>query len=128
MTETKVTETTKAQIAGRVERVDLTGTTPPSIPELFDLSANPADIGPPTARNLSFTPKSGSVGLIQDLPWGLVASITGQYVERAPKPAEARSAGEREQAPARRGGDLDYSLVVGVGELRVTLPAERRGE
>ena len=60
---------------------------------MFDLAANPGDIGPPTARNLSFTPKSASIGLIQDLPWGLVASITGQYVERAPKPAELFSRG-----------------------------------
>ena len=85
--ELKFTETTKAQIAGRIERVNLTGTTPSFIPELFDLAANPGDIGPPTARNLHFTPKSTSIGLIQELPWGLVASITGQYVERAPKPA-----------------------------------------
>ncbi|MDB5578820.1 MAG: TonB-dependent receptor [Bradyrhizobium sp.] len=91
--ELKFTDTTKAQIAGRIERVNLSGTTPAFIPELFDLAANPGDIGPPTARNLSFTPKSASIGLIQNLPAGLVASITGQYVERAPKPAELFSRG-----------------------------------
>ncbi len=91
--ELKFTETTKAQIAGRIERVNLTGTTPAFIPELFVLAANPGDIGPPTPRNLSFKPRSGSIGLIQNLPWGLVASITGQYVERAPKPAELFSRG-----------------------------------
>ena len=36
--ELKFTETTKAQIAGRIERVNLTGTTPAFIPELFDLA------------------------------------------------------------------------------------------
>jgi iron complex outermembrane receptor protein len=91
--ELKFTEATKAQIAGRIERANLTATMPAFIPELFDLAANPAGIGPATARNLSFTPKSASVGLIQDLPWGLSASITGQYVERAPKPAELFSRG-----------------------------------
>jgi iron complex outermembrane receptor protein len=91
--ELKFTESTRAQIAGRVERVNLTGTTPAFIAELFDLAANPFDIGPPTARNLSFTPKSASISLIQNLPAGLVASITGQYVERAPKPAELFSRG-----------------------------------
>ncbi len=91
--ELKFSETTKAQIAGRIERVNLTGTTPGLIPEMFDLAANPADIGPATARNLSFTPKSASIGLIRNLPAGLVASITGQYVERAPKPAELFSRG-----------------------------------
>ena len=94
--EFKFTETTKAQIAGRIEHVNLSGTTPAFIPELFDLNANPADIGPPTARNLSFTPKSASIGLIQNLPGELVASITAQYVERAPKPAELFSRGAHE--------------------------------
>jgi iron complex outermembrane recepter protein len=46
-----------------------------------------------TKRNPSYTPKSGSVGLIQNLPGNLVASITAQYVERAPKPAELFSRG-----------------------------------
>jgi iron complex outermembrane recepter protein len=48
------------------------------------------DVNPQTsiARNLNFTPKSGSVGLLQNLPYDLVGSITAQYVERAPKPAE----------------------------------------
>ena len=41
----------------------------------------------------SYTPKSASVGLIQNLPWDLVGSITAQYVERAPKPAELFSGG-----------------------------------
>jgi iron complex outermembrane receptor protein len=91
--EFKFSSTTKAQLAGRIERVDLTGTTPASIPELFDLNANPAAVGPATARNLSFVPKSVSAGLIQNLPWDLVGSITAQYVERAPKPAELFSRG-----------------------------------
>jgi iron complex outermembrane recepter protein len=91
--EFKFSETTKAQIAGRIEHVSLSGTTPSFIPELFDLNANPGDIGPPIARNLSFTPKSASIGLIQNLPGQLVASITAQYVERAPKPAELFSRG-----------------------------------
>jgi iron complex outermembrane receptor protein len=45
------------------------------------------------ARNPHYTPKSGSVGLIQNLPYDLVGSITAQYVERAPKPAELFSRG-----------------------------------
>jgi iron complex outermembrane recepter protein len=44
-------------------------------------------------RNPSYTPKSGSIGLIQNLPGDLVGSITAQYVERAPKPAELFSRG-----------------------------------
>ncbi|WP_426534157.1 TonB-dependent receptor [Bradyrhizobium sp. McL0615] len=91
--ELKFTDTTKAQIAGRIEHVSLSGTTPAFIPDLFDLNVDPAAIGPPTARNLNFTPKSASIGMIQNLPGQLVASITAQYVERAPKPAELFSRG-----------------------------------
>ena len=91
--ELKFSETTKAQIAGRIERVNLSGTTPAFIPDVFDLTVDPAAIGPATPRNLHFTPKSASVGLIQNLPYDLVASVTAQYVERAPKPAELFSRG-----------------------------------
>lgn len=83
--EFKFSPATKAQIAGRVERVDLSGTG-----RMFDdvtgfIGSTPA--------SPSFTPKSASVGLIQNLPWDLVGSITGQYVERAPRPAELFSGG-----------------------------------
>jgi len=91
--EFKFTDSTKAQVAGRIEHVSLSGTTPAFIPELFDLNVDPAAIGPATPRNLNFTPKSASIGLIQNLPGQLVASITAQYVERAPKPAELFSRG-----------------------------------
>ena len=51
----------------------------------------PADFCPTAAnwsryRATEFTPKARA-GVIK-LPWDLVASLTGQYVERAPKPAE----------------------------------------
>ena len=87
--EFKFSDTTKAQIAGRIEHVDLSGTTP-------DFPADFLPNGDPQfgiARNRSFTPASGSVGLIQNLPYDLVASVTGQYIERAPKPAELFSRG-----------------------------------
>ncbi len=82
---------TKAQIAGRIEHVNLSGTTPSIIPDTF---ADTTAIGAQTLRNLDFSPKSASVGLIQNLPWyGLVGSVTGQYTERAPRPAELFSRG-----------------------------------
>ncbi|MCA6106441.1 TonB-dependent receptor [Bradyrhizobium cenepequi] len=87
--EFKFSETTKAQIAGRIEHVELHGSTP-DFPADFLPDGNPQFS---TARNPSFTPKSGSIGLIQDLPYDLVGSITAQYVERAPKPAELFSRG-----------------------------------
>jgi iron complex outermembrane receptor protein len=124
--ELKFTDSTKAQIAGRVEHVSLSGTMPAFIPELFDLNANPGDIGPSTARNLSFTPKSASIGLIQNLPGELVASITAQYVERAPKPAELFSRGVHESTVTFDIGNPNLSMEtaqsVEIGLRRATGP------
>jgi len=94
--EFRFSDVTKAQIAGRIEHVDLSGMTPSFIPEIFDIAADPASVGAATQRDLSFAPKSVSAGLIQNLPGNLVASITAQYVERAPKPAELFSRGPHE--------------------------------
>ena len=58
--EFKFSETTKAQIAGRIEHANLSGTTPAFIPDVFDVNADPTAIGPATQRNLNFTPKSAS--------------------------------------------------------------------
>jgi iron complex outermembrane receptor protein len=87
--ELKFTDSTKAQIAGRIEHVDLHGSMP-DFPADFLPDGNPQVS---IARNPSYTPKSGSIGLIQNLPGDLVGSITAQYVERAPKPAELFSRG-----------------------------------
>jgi iron complex outermembrane receptor protein len=87
--EFQFTPATKAQIAGRIEHVDLFGSTP-DFPADFLPDGNPQTS---IARNLHFTPKSGSIGLLQNLPGDLVGSITAQYVERAPKPAELFSRG-----------------------------------
>lgn len=82
--EFRFTNTTRMQLAGRIEHADLSG-----IGREFDgigtLTAAPA--------SLSYTPKSLSLGLIRNLPLDLVASLTAQYVERAPKPAELFSGG-----------------------------------
>ncbi|MGY4508763.1 TonB-dependent receptor [Bradyrhizobium sp. USDA 3650] len=87
--EFKFTDATRAQIAGRIEHVELHGTTPDFPADFLPDGTPQAGIG----RNPSFTPKSGSIGLLQDLPGGMVGSITAQYVERAPKAAELFSRG-----------------------------------
>jgi iron complex outermembrane receptor protein len=87
--EFKFSDSTKAQIAGRIEQVDLHGSMP-NFPADFLPDGNPQFS---IARDPSYTPKSGSVGLIENLPHDLVGSITAQYVERAPKPAELFSRG-----------------------------------
>ncbi|MFZ5733012.1 MAG: TonB-dependent receptor [Pseudomonadota bacterium] len=90
--EFKFSDTTKAQIAGRVENVSLRGGAPD-----FPADFLPDGIDRPNiARNRDFTPMSASAGLIQSLGWDLTASLTAQYVERAPKPAELFSRGAHE--------------------------------
>ncbi|MGO4711110.1 TonB-dependent receptor [Bradyrhizobium sp. 2TAF24] len=87
--EFRFSDTTKAQVAGRIEHVSLSGMTPD-----FPADFIPDGIDRPTVqRNPNYTPKSVSIGLIQNLPWDLVASLTAQYTERAPKPAELFSRG-----------------------------------
>jgi iron complex outermembrane receptor protein len=81
--EFQFSETLKAQAAGRIESVNLKG----SVPDILTGGLNPI------ARDLTFTPKSTSFGVIQSFPWDLVGSVTAQYVERSPKPAELFSRG-----------------------------------
>src|SRR5712671_2932904 len=111
--EFKFSESTKAQIAGRIEHVDLHGSMP-NFPPDFLPDGNPQVSN---ARNPSYTPKSGSVGLLQNLPWDLVGSITAQYVERAPKPAELFS----------RGGH-DATATFDIGNPNLTLETAKSVE
>jgi iron complex outermembrane receptor protein len=84
--ELKFTDWFKMQVAGRIEQDNVKGSVP-------DLVVDPlVNID----RNLNFTPKSGAVGFLHDLPWGMVASLTGQYVERAPRAPELLSRGIHE--------------------------------
>ncbi|HVG51371.1 MAG TPA: TonB-dependent receptor [Xanthobacteraceae bacterium] len=76
----------RMQLAGRIERNTVKG----SVPDLFvdpDVNIN---------RDLSFTPKSGAVGILYDLPADLVLSGTAQYVQRAPRAPELLSRGPHE--------------------------------
>src|ERR1043166_2145219 len=82
--EFKFSETTKAQIAGRIERVDLSGSA-----RIF----TGGGLTTSTPVSPGYTPKSGSIGLIQNFAWGPGGSLTAQPVERAPKPAELFSGG-----------------------------------
>jgi iron complex outermembrane receptor protein len=82
--ELKFTPTTKAQISGRIERVDLSGLGRSFLDD-GTLIRTPAAPG--------YTPVSAAAGLIQELPWNVFASLTAQHVERAPKPAELFSGG-----------------------------------
>jgi iron complex outermembrane receptor protein len=100
------TPSTKAQIAGRIEHVDLHGSNL-GFPASFLPDSNPQFN---TGRNPSYTPKSGSIGLLQNLPGDLVASLTGQYVERAPRPAELFSRGSHDATATFDIGNPDLTI------------------
>lgn len=99
--EFRFSDTTKAQLAGRIERVSLSGMAR-DFPAPATLVSTPFDA--------TFTPKSVSAGLIQDLPFGLSASLTAQYVERAPKPAEIFSGGPHEATITFDKGNPDLGI------------------
>ena len=124
--EFKFSDWTKAQVAGRIEQVTLHGSTP-TLPADFLPVPGADDILTTTApRDLTFTPKSISVGLIQNLPWDLVGSITAQRVERAPKPAELFSRGAHDATGTFDIGNPDLTIEVAnsveVGLRRSTGP------
>lgn len=106
--EFKFGEWTKVQVAGRIERVRLNGATP-DFPA--DLLPN-GDALDPAQRHLAFTPKSVSVGLIQNLPYDLVASVTAQRVERAPRPAELFSRGPHDATATFDIGNPNLTIEV----------------
>jgi iron complex outermembrane receptor protein len=94
-------EATKAQIAGRIEQVDLSGTG-----RSFDLAGMMTRM----PASPQYTPASVSVGLIQNLPADLVGSVTAQYVERAPTPAELFSGGVHEATATFDKGNPDLAI------------------
>jgi len=88
----RLTDTLKFQAAGRIERARVSGTA-----GLFPADFIYAGVDPGLeTRERSFLPASVSAGLLQQLPMGVVASLTGQYVERAPTPAELFARGVHE--------------------------------
>jgi iron complex outermembrane recepter protein len=115
--EFKFSETTKAQIAGRIEQVSLSG-----IGRSFDAAGTMTS----TPASPSYTPKSVSIGLIQNLPWDLVGIITAQYIERAPKPAELFSGGGHDATVTFDKGNpnlnIEAAQSIEVGLRRATGP------
>jgi len=81
---------TRLQAAGRYEGDRVSGTA-----AIFPGNFTPVDGEEPFqyARTRRFAPKSVSLGALQDLPYGFVASLTGSYVERGPSGYELFSQG-----------------------------------
>lgn len=83
--ELQVTQRLRLQAAARIEHTSVDGIG-------LDLS-DPLN---PIAGEKTFRPISASAGILYDLPMGVVARLTGQYVERAPDAAELFSKGIHE--------------------------------
>ncbi len=86
--ELAVTRQLRLQAAARVEHTTVDGrgwsdVSDPTLPEVFQ-------------GERSFTPLSGGLGFLYDLPFATVARLNGQYVERAPDAAELFSKGMHE--------------------------------
>ena len=113
---------TRFQLAGRVENSIVRGT-PALFPAGFlptfsptgeiDADGNPvliADDVLSQKRRRSFTPMSAAFGVLQDLPDGFVASLTGQYVERAPAAPELYSRGAHDATATFEIGNPNLKL------------------
>jgi len=94
------------QAAGRIEGDRLN-----SIATQFPGSYLPTD-GDPFSYALTrrFAPKSASIGALQDLPYGFVASLNGSYVERAPTGPELFSQGPHHASATFEIGDPTLRL------------------
>ncbi len=90
--ELRLSHTLRVQLAGRMEANRVAGRAVDFPSTVFDIVGLP----PSTAQERNFAPASASFGVIKDLPWGLSASFTAQYVERAPRAAELFSRGVHE--------------------------------
>lgn len=87
--ELRVSKALRYQAAVRVERTTVDGT---------GIAFDPLNPGasPEVTKKAGFTPVSGSIGALYELPAGIVLSLTGQYVERAPAAGELFSKGVHE--------------------------------
>jgi iron complex outermembrane recepter protein len=120
--ELQLTERTRLQVAGRIESARTRGNgalfPPGNLPTFTITDSVDPDTGEATqtstaddpvsvARRRRFLPVSASLGLLQDLPFGFVGSITGQYVERAPRAAELYSRGAHDAPGTFELGDVN---------------------
>ena len=127
--ELQLMPTLRMQGAVRMERTAIAGTgasfpssylPPPDQPSLF-------------AVNRSFLPVSASAGLLYDLPYGMVARVTAQHVERAPDPVELFYKGPHDTPRTFEIGDptmtlekadtLEIGLKRGRGDTRFEISA-----
>jgi len=102
----QLTDTLKLQAAGRVENHLVKGLAP-SFPSDF---LPPPNTFTEEAGRRSFAPKSISLGLMKDLPWDMVGTLTAQRVQRAPAAPELYSRGS---------DDASGTFVIGNPNLKI---------
>ncbi|MBA2125174.1 TonB-dependent receptor [Hyphomicrobium methylovorum] len=100
--ELRISKPLRLQAGLRIEHDDVRGT-------MYDdiLDPEPDSL---VAQRKSFDPKSGSLGLLYDLPHGIVARLTGQYAERAPVAQELFSKGAHEATGTFEIGNPDIGI------------------
>jgi len=107
--ELALASTTRVQAAGRIE-YDSVGGAAGSFPPDF---LPPPDAVTPIPTVRTFLPLSVSLGLQQDLPWDMVASVSGLYVQRAPSAPELYSMGPHDATATFEIGDPSLSKETG---------------
>jgi iron complex outermembrane receptor protein len=100
--ELQLSQALRLQAAARIESTRSRGTG-------VDLS-DPVDPLVPFESRRSFAPKSASLGVLYELPLGVVARLTGQYSERAPDVAELFSKGVHEATGTFEIGNPDLKI------------------
>jgi iron complex outermembrane receptor protein len=98
--ELEVTRRLKLQSAGRIEGSASDGTG----------VENPLVSTAPEALSRDFTPMSGSIGMLYELPLGVVARLTAQHTERAPDLGELYSKGVHEATGTFEIGNPDLRI------------------
>jgi iron complex outermembrane recepter protein len=104
--ELKFTDTLRMQVAGRLEEVRAKGRSPDFPSDLVPTGDDLVGI----ERDRRFLPKSGAIGLLKDLPFGLVGSVSAQYVERSPRAPELFSRGVHEATGTFDIGNPDLKI------------------
>ena len=99
--ELRVSPAQKLQAAGRIDRAHVAGTAATFPAGLDGTSGLPVEFG--VGRD--FTPLSASLGALQALPLGLVAGLSAQYVERAPRALELFAKGPHDASGTFEIGD-----------------------
>ena len=97
--ELQVSKPLRLQAAARLEQADVSGVG-------IEDPLGAAIVKP---RDRSFTPVSGSLGALYELPLGVVARLTGQYVERAPEAPELFSKGAHDATGTFEIGNPDLT-------------------